>query len=164
MVGRPDWELCEISLKAALLWPSSSIMTCRMPSSAAGPLITGLIHGSLIAATDWIKRSSLLLETVKKQTRLCLPQFHSSLAYTSLEDKERWKPIKRWRFFCMKARRSARRAAFIGHLRFPEMIWMGGISELISCISSWKMQSVHLIAGLYTFSYQNCSDHHVLLF
>lgn len=81
MVGRPDLELCEISLKAALLWPSSSIMTCKMPSSAIGPLITGLIHGSLIAATDWIKRSSLLLKTVKKQTRWCLPQLHTCLVF-----------------------------------------------------------------------------------
>lgn len=81
MVERPDSELCEISLKAALLWPSSSVMTCKMPGSAIGPLITGLIHGSLIAATDWIKRSSLLLKTVKKRTRLCLPQLHSCLLF-----------------------------------------------------------------------------------
>lgn len=80
-MGRPDSELCEISLKAALLWPSSSIMTCKMPSSAIGPLITGLIHVSLIAAKDWIKRSSLLLKTVKKQTHLCVPQLHSCLLF-----------------------------------------------------------------------------------
>lgn len=80
-MGLPDSELCEISLKAALLWPSSSIMTCKMPSSAIGLLITGLIHGSLIAATDWIKRSSLLLETVKKQTRSRVPPLHSCLLF-----------------------------------------------------------------------------------
>lgn len=50
-----------------------------MPSSAIGPLITGLIHGSLIAARDWIKRSSLLLKTVEEQTHLCAPQLHSCL-------------------------------------------------------------------------------------
>lgn len=81
MVGRPDSELCEISLKAALLWPSSSIMTCKMPSPATGPLITGLIHGSLIAARDWIKRSPLLLLTGEKQTHLCAPQLHRCLFF-----------------------------------------------------------------------------------
>lgn len=86
-MGRPDSELCEISLKAALLWPSSSIMTCKMPSSAIGLLITGLIHGSLIAAADWIKRSALLLKTVKRRARGCTGAF--SFAYISSEDGER---------------------------------------------------------------------------
>lgn len=81
-MGRPDSELCEISLKAALLWLSSSIMTCKMPGSATGPLITGLIHGSLIAAKDWIKRSSPPLKTVEKAGRLRLPQ-SPSLLHTS---------------------------------------------------------------------------------
>lgn len=42
----------------------------------------GTIHGSLIAATNWIKGSSLLLKKVKKKTtqkRLCLLQLQSCL-------------------------------------------------------------------------------------
>lgn len=89
-MGRPDSELCEISLKAALLWPSSSIMTCKMPSSAIGALITALIHGSLIAAADWIKRSSLLLKTVKKGTFASATVARSpSLLHTSAQRTRR---------------------------------------------------------------------------
>ena len=64
MHGRiPEKEAGHNPIKISFIIANSPVMTCKMPGIFTGLAIICLIHGTLIAALNWIKGSSQLLNT-----------------------------------------------------------------------------------------------------